>query len=609
VIVKKKKNDPSYVFQAKHIPNDPGCYLFWGEENTLLYVGKAKNLRKRVSSYFQKKSNISPRTQYMMSKIRNIETRTLRSEVEALVLENNLIKEFQPRWNVRLRDDKNFVYLRITNETFPKMEITRKLVRDGSYYIGPKTSAKEFRTTVRFCQKFFRIRMTRSSLDYYPHVAAGGFEDDPEQYRENIEMMKRFLSGKTKEVLQILNEKMMNFAHEKNFEAAARIRDLIRSIHATTQKQIVQLKENISRDFLHFVRGPHNAYFVRIAFREGKLLDQNEILFAAEEEIGDEEVLEGFLTQFYEKIHTPPHEILIPMKLKNADKIEEFLSKNVFENKKITLHVPQRGTKREVLNMAHKNAKYFFERKKEETLSHAQNFATVLPELAEVLSLRHPPRRMECFDISHWGGTSTVASQVVFIDGVPKKSEYRRFSLKTIPDGKIDDFAALREVLSRRFARKDDKKYAEKFPDLIVIDGGKGQLSSVLDAVKQCKKEKKFPRTFDPKRQIIALAKREEQIFRVGIKDPLELSYDSAALKLLQRIRDEAHRFAIGFNRSVREKKATQSILDQIPGIGNITRKKLIQVFGSISGVREANDEALRKILTEKQLSSLRKNL
>lgn len=607
--MKKKKEEIEFTFEAKKIPSSPGCYLFWGKDEKLLYVGKAKDLRKRVSSYFQKKKDVSARIEYMVSRIEKIETRTVNSEIEALVLENNLIKEFQPRFNVRLRDDKNFVYLRITNEDLPKMEITRRLIRDGSYYIGPKTSAKEFRETVRFCQKFFRIRMTRSSLDYYPHVAAGGFDDDPENYRKNVEMMKQFLSGKTDEVLKQLNEKMMKFAGEKNFEAAARMRDLIKSIHASTQKQTVQLGDNVNRDFVHFIRDEHNAYFVRIAFREGRLLDQNEVVFAAEEVASDEEILEGFLMQFYEKIHTPPQEIYVPLNLENAEKIESFLSKEIFEGEKIALHIPQKGIKREVLEIAHKNAKHFHERKKVEALSHAQNFATALPELAEILELKNPPRRMECFDISHLGGTSTVASQVVFIDGEPKKSEYRRFTVKTLPDGKIDDFSSMQEVLSRRFARKNDKRYSEKFPDLIVIDGGKGQLSSVLKAVEQCKKEKYFPRNFDIKKQIISLAKKEEQIFRVGISDPLELPYDSAPLKLLQRIRDEAHRFAISFNRSVREKKATKSVLDEIPGIGGLTRKKLIQIFGSVAGVREANDTELLKILSEKQLKNLRKNL
>ncbi|MCF7917722.1 excinuclease ABC subunit UvrC [Candidatus Gracilibacteria bacterium] len=604
-----EKQNSDFVFKSKEIPSSPGCYLFWDKDDKLLYVGKAKDLKKRVSSYFQKTEKSSLRIEYMISKIHRIETRSVHSEIEALVLENNLIKEFLPRFNVRLRDDKNFVYLRITNEDFPKMEITRRLIRDGSYYIGPKTSAKEFRETVRFCQKFFRVRMTKSSLDYYPHVAAGGFDDNQEQYQRNVDMMKQFLGGKIEEVMKNIRGKMEKFALEKNFEAAAKMRDLIKSIQASTQKQTVDLGDTLNRDFIHFVRTDSNAYVVRIAFREGHLLDQNEVVFAAEEISTDEEILEAFLMQFYEKVHTPPREIFIPISLENADKIEVFLSQEIFPEEKITLHVPQKGIKHEVLDIALKNAKHFLERKKLEALSHAQNFAKSLPELAEALSLKEPPRRMECFDISHLGGTSTVASQVVFIDGEPKKSEYRRFTVKSLPDGSVNDFAAMQEILARRFARKNDKQYAEKFPDLIMIDGGKGQLSSVLKAVEQCKKDKCFPRNFNVTKQIISLAKREEQIFRPGTKEPLELSYDSAPLKLLQRIRDEAHRFAVTFNRTVREKKAIKSALDEIPGIGGATRKKLIARFGSVGGIKQASDEELKSILSEKQFQNLKKNL
>lgn len=545
----------------------------------------------------------------MVSKIARIEPRVVNSEMEALIMENNLIKEFQPRFNVRLRDDKNFVYLRITNENFPKMEITRRIIRDGSIYIGPKTSVKEFRETVRFCQKFFRVRMTRSSLDYYPHVAAGGFEDDPAEYQKNVDLMIEFLKGKTKPVLQNLQQKMHRFAGEKNFEAAARMRDLIQSVEKSTESQTVQLTDPVNRDFVHFVRDERNAYCVRIAFREGKLLNQNEVVLAAEKDIPDEEVLEGFLMQFYEKVYDAPDEIYLPLKPEDREKIQEFLSSEIFPEHSVKIFVPQRGVKKEVLLIAQKNAKNFAERKKIEALSHAENFSKALPELSEALDLKNSPRRIECFDISHFSGEATVASQVVFIDGEPKKSEYRRFRIKTLEKGKIDDFAAMKEVLSRRFARKDDKRFAEKFPDLIVIDGGKGQLSSVLKGVEEAKKEKIFPRKFSPKKQIIALAKREEQIFRPEKKEPLELPYDSAALKLLQRIRDEAHRFAIGFNRSTRKKQATQSILDTIPGIGNTTRKKLIQKFGSIAGVKQATEKQLREILNEKQFKNLKKNI
>lgn len=603
-----KTKEKKFSFRSARIPTDPGCYLFWDKNDQLLYVGKAKHLRKRVSSYFGKKTT-SPRIELMTSKIMKIETRTVGSDMEALILENNLIKEFQPRFNVRLKDDKNFVYLRITNEDFPKMEITRRLVRDGSTYIGPKTSAKEFRETVRFCQKFFRIKMTKASLDYYPLVITGGLENDQESYNKNVKMMTQFLRGQTSEVLKILTEKMKKFAVEKNFEAAAKTRDTIQSIEASTRKQTVQFDDNVNRDFVHFVRHENAAYIVRIAFRQGKLLDQNEFSFRAEEFLSDQEILESFLLQFYEKVQEMPSEIFVPVQLDDAEKTAQFLSEHFGNNEKMTILIPQRGEKKIVLDMTGKNAKLFTERKLLEEESHAQNFAKALPRLAEALNLKEVPRRMECFDISHLGGTSTVASQVVFISGEPKKSEYRRFTVKTLPDGKVDDFAAMNEILARRFARKDDKKFAEKFPDLIVIDGGKGQLSSVMKAVARFSKAKSFPKNFRPTKQIIALAKREEEIFLPNKKEPIELPFDDPALKLLQRIRDEAHRFAISFHRSVRDKKAIKSVLDDIPLIGGLTKKKLLQAFGSVGEIKKADKKDLLKVLSPKQLESLKKNL
>ena len=300
-----RSTEPPFRFQAKKIPTQPGCYLFWGKDKNLLYIGKAKNLRKRVGSYFRK-TDKTPKIELLTKKITRIETRTVESEMEALILENNLIKEFRPRFNIRLRDDKNFVYLRITNEKFPKMEITRRLVHDGSDYIGPKTSVKEFRETVRFCQKFFRVRMVRSSLDYYPLRVSGKLDLNEDEYQKNVEMMKQFLRGKTKEVRNRLQEKMMKFAAEKNFEAAARTRDLIKFIEVSTQKQTVQFSDTVNRDFLHFIHEGNTAYFVRIAFRNGKLLNQNEVEFRAEEFFRDAEIIEAFLLQFYEK-YTSPH--------------------------------------------------------------------------------------------------------------------------------------------------------------------------------------------------------------------------------------------------------------------------------------------------------------
>ena len=647
-----KKEKDTFQFNAKEIPSSPGCYLFYDKKNTLLYVGKAKNLKKRVSSYFQKKDQ-SPKLEKLVKAITKIETRVVNSEMEALILENNLIKEFQPKFNILLRDDKNFLYLKITNEDFPKIQITRRIIRDGSFYFGPKTSAQKFRNTIQFCQKVFQIRTCKLQfdqklditsnpekrkipcLDHHINKCSGpcSGEINFSDYQKNVGTMKYFLRGHTKEVLKNLHEKMMGYAAEKNFEAASKMRDLIQSIETSTEKQTVQFNDQIDRDFIHFTRDKAQAFFVRLAFRNGKLLDQNEVELRAEENNPDESLLEQFLLQFYEKVDIPPKEIFISLKI-NTKEVLHFFHKNLFPNEKIDLLIPQKGEKKRILDMAEKNAKNMAEKKKIENLSQAETFSKSLPLLTEALDLKSPPQRMECFDISHLGGTHTVASQVVFIDGQPKTSEYRRFKIKTLPNGKIDDFASMQEVLTRRFKSllvpfdkgesqidKDLATTAEKqvsqnkqnrknislssLPDLIIIDGGKGQLSSVIKAIK----EFPFPESFNPQHQIIALAKQEEQIFKPGQKEAIELSFDSPALKLLQRIRDEAHRFAISYNRNLRKKSTTKSILDDIDGIGPTTKKKLLKAFGSISEIKKATDKNLLKIINTKQLQSLRNNL
>ncbi len=766
-------SETEFKFDAKKIPTEPGCYLYWSDDEELLYVGKAKNLRNRVRNYFQKNDK-SAKTIAMVKKIARIETRIVASEMEALILENNLIKKHQPRYNVLLRDDKTFLYLRITNEYFPRLEITRRIVRDGSTYIGPNTSSKKFRQTIAFCQKIFRVRTCKLDfddagkviknpesrkipcMDFHIKKCSGPCSGDisVEDYRAEVERMKKFLKGDTKDVLAHLQERMMNMAKERNFEAAAKLRDLINSISSGTERQRVEFTDTTSRDFVNFVRVKNQAFFALLSFRHGKLIDQAEIKLRAEEWMSDSSVVEKFLMIWHERTDDHASEILVPVELENNALLEEHLQTKIV--------VPQKGEKVRVLETAKRNANKIANVSAIEVQAQAEIFANALPELAEALGMDEPPRRIECYDISHFGGTATVASQVVFIDGVPRKNEYRRFKIKSFKPGEIDDFKALREVLERRirglnnveerpdnseeFLKKNEpllksldelkeilgeiefwllgglaaafavgkfwrehndidifvqKKNWKKFckaldeagfektensevfftfkkegfpdidasplgeelpigkftkkncleepfklgeteiktlnlksliaikqalrdsrdnpldesdleimehaareksapavPDLLVIDGGKGQLSSVL---------KVLPPEFQNK--VISLAKREEEVFLPGQSDPIELDINSAASKLLQRCRDEAHRFAITFNRSIREKTATKSALDDITGIGGTTRKKLLQKFGSVRDIRTASDEELRTVLSEKQLKELRKNL
>jgi len=767
--------ETEFTFNPKEIPTSSGCYLYYDENHDLLYVGKAKNLRKRVSSYFQKEHDTT-RIKVMVKKIRSIETRIVGSEIEALILENNLIKQHYPRYNVLLRDDKNFVYLRITKEQEPKLEIVRRLKRDGSTYIGPKTSAKDFRDTVRFCQKHFGARMVKPGQDYYLNLVSGS-EISPEEYRQNIDRMKRFLKGQTGEVVKELQQKMIDFASDKNFEAAAKIRDLIQSIDISMQKQNVEFTDLVDRDFINFYRDKQKVFFVRLTFRGGKLRDQNEVTLSAEEFESDANIVENFLLQFYEKVDQLPREIYVPCPLENMEDIRLLLlgifQPHIEEKLFIDIACPQKGDKKKVIDIALLNAKNICEKQKIERMSQEENFSKALPELAEILGFETPPRRIEGFDVSHLQGQFPVASQVVFLDGQPKNAEYRKYNIKTLPEGKIDDYASMKEVLTRRFGRigenteepssskkksLDSKKllmkpvetdeerkiyheirkkeifdrYAPEIeydpdhpdekkkhhhpmlflldeeivgvvrldhkgkrklllrvfaitaskqrngwgtqalelieayaleqerneillnanknsidfyklssyelhywkgdaanpeenrpmgkklhtkkkkwetPDLILLDGGKGQLSTVMKIFSEGLIKLPVDSTFSPEKQIIALAKKDELIYRPGKSDPIELAFESSALKLLQRIRDESHRFAIGANRKKRSKAATQSILDEVPGIGVKTKQELMKKFESVSGIRQATDEELRKVLSAKQLKSLHKYL
>ncbi len=754
----KKEAPKKFKFEPKKIPTNSGCYLYYDAEDNLLYVGKAKNLRKRVSQYFQKTKQ-TVKTSLMVSKITRIETQVVNSEIEALILENNLIKEYKPKFNILLRDDKNFTYLRVTNETEPKLEIVRRVIKDGSTYFGPKTSGKEFKETVKFCQKFFGAKMVKPNQDYYINQLIGK-ELPLEEYQANMQRMKAFLRGQTKEVIAELTERMMAFAKESNFEAAARMRDTIQSIDKSTQKQTVEFTDLIDRDFINYHQDGKDIFCVRMAFRQGKFRDLNHIKFKGAEFNEPSEILTQMLMQFYEKVTDYPREIFVPEALENHQILEQFLTDNFFENQKTEICTPQKGDKKKILELAAKNAKNEAEKTKIEEMSQAENFSKALPELTKALNLKEPPKRMECYDISHFSGTHTVASMVVFINGQPKTSEYRRFNIKSLPNGKINDFASMEEVLSRRFQRtesgltqvrtrevvmkpvetkkewteyhrirkselfdryqpevqydpeqKDEfknknhpmvfylgnqiigtvrldekpkkqlimrlmaideplqrqnygsqalklietwaleqkykhlvlnaqpavidfylkngfeadywkgdahsdcgcvpmgkellvKKEKWSLPDLVVIDGGKGQLSSTMKVFKDLKVE-----GFDPQNQIISLAKRDEQIFRPSSREPIELDFDNPGLKLLQRIRDEAHRFAISANRNLRQKSQTKSVLDEVPGIGPGSKKKLMKEFETVGGIREASDQDLLKIINKKQLDNLRKHL
>ncbi len=712
------------------IPNLPGVYKMKDSDGNIIYVGKAKSLKKRVTSYFRKQKNMTVRTKKMVEKIDDLEWIEVGSDLEALLLETNFIKEFRPKYNVLMKDDKNFVYLKITDEDFPRIEIVRKVLKDGAKYFGPKTSAHKLEKTLRVLQKIFNYRSCSLNIEWlkignvkvsnktiaYPcldyHIkrcdAPCIANVTPEQYKNNIKQIRSFFEGKTKEIETSLNGIMKEAAISKNFESAAKIRDKLNAIKNLMEKQIISSPDHTNADIISFVLDNEKSYFNLFMLREGKLINVENFIFDApsffkEDEENADEVIESFLFDYYQKAAQIPDEILIPLDLHDDSLFSDFI--NNLGNKKIKVVSPLRGIKHALLDLAHKNADGFRKQHIAKWGLSSNDDSTALSELAQKLGSKKHPFRIECYDISHLSGTDTVASMVVFEQGIPKSSDYRKFRIRTLKSGEIDDYKSIEEVIFRRlmylsksfsdfyFRRKKTsfsafykkkilctvdvvksgnmllllkfpvlafknhegieslflkyilkitkthraylagnhekllesmgfekvKKIPDEFmqnvrerntlffvfdrnkdidssfaarPDLMVIDGGKGQLSSAIKS--RDKLKMKIP--------IISLAKREEEVFVESQNHPLDLPRNSQASFLLQRIRDEAHRFAISYQKNSRKKSIRDSALDEIPGLGDKTKMKLLKHFGSLEMIRSANVEEIM-VLTGKDLA------
>jgi len=692
----------------ENIPQQPGVYQFIESGGGILYIGKAKNLRKRVKSYFQNSKNHSDRIRSLVSKINDIEVTIVSSELEAILLETNLIKEVQPRYNIMMRDDKNFVYIKITqNEDFPRINLVRKVLRDGALYFGPKGVTNKARKTLSVLKKIFpyrhcnlgieehdgKVKVTKKStkfpcLDYHIKrcIAPCIGNCTKEEYREIIAQIIRFLQGKTNEITASLIKEMQEAASNKQFERAAKLRDKLQAIEDISKRQVITGVNREDIDAINYIESLGRIYFTLFIIRGGKLINQENFIFKSNYEsennktgqdngIEDavessrEEVLESFLKQYYEKTGDLPTEILLPHEIENKGLIEEWLS--VMRKRKVILNFPQKGEKYKIINLAKDNAKNFAKQSKVKWQTDEAKMKLAIKELQEKLKLKKAPRRMECYDISHISGTNQVASMVVFINGKAAKQKYRRFKIRTVPEGKPDDYTAMFEVLKRRLlylkesstnvklrktSKKDtntickflgkkkcktvdyfkaelDKKiiaifkyekldnleyfydlkfkeipdelitafvkkttktriyvsiskknievlekagfqkikklpksikvkrgeecllldkskyatekgFAEK-PDLILIDGGKGQLAQGIKIIKE----------FNLDIPIASLAKKFEDVFIPGYKAHVALDKNSEGLYLLQQIRDEAHRFAITYHRKLRSKK------------------------------------------------------
>jgi excinuclease ABC subunit C len=603
---------PDLQDKLNTLPIKSGVYLFRNNAGKVIYVGKAVNLKNRVRSYFHNSAQAHAKTRQLVQDIADLEFIIAGSELEALLLENNLIKKYQPKYNIRLKDDKRYPYIKVHwQDPFPKVTTTRQVLNDGARYFGPYTHAWAAYQTLDLvrkiypyltCNRVINGQDERACLYYHIGRCAAPCIGvvNQEEYRAIIDSLCDFLGGNTEPVVAHLKQEMETAAESLDFERAAALRDQIKAIDQIVEKQKVVSSKTVDEDVIAFARANSEACVQVFFIRGGKLMGRKYLLLEGVDEENDEAIMTSFLKQFYSEVETVPPEILLPQEVDELMIIRDWLKSK--RGAKVTLSVPRRGHKRELIRMATENAV--------ETLAHLkaqwdadeskQNQA--LAELSEYLKLPEDPVRIECYDISTLQGTHTVASMVVFVKGVPRKSDYRRFKIKTVV-GKPDDFAAMEEVLRRRFKRMQDEGYYNSadpgrtkdevnpwaiLPDLIIIDGGKGQLNAVLKVLDEFQLRDVIP--------IVSLAKQEEEIFVPGQSAPIILPRRSQALYLVQRIRDEAHRFAITYNRSLRRRAGVASRLDNVPGIGPKRRSALLQAFGSIDNIRRADVEAIAAV-------------
>lgn len=568
------------------LPDKPGVYLMKNEDGRIIYVGKAINLKNRVRSYFQSSRNHSPKVRAMVEKIVTFEYIITTSEIEALILECNLIKRHRPRYNISLKDDKTYPYIKVTlAETYPRVHITRRVMKDGGRYFGPYTNAGAVHETLRLLKKLFPIRSCRRMdsprpcLEYHIKrcLAPCTGKVPAEQYQQMIEDICLFLEGRSDQVARSLEKKMTEAAEEFRFEQAARLRDQLMAVKKVQEKQNIVTGSG-DQDVIGMARVPNNVCMQVFFIRSGKMVGRDHYLLRGSESEEDNAILTAFLKQYYARAAFVPREILLPFAPEEQELLTEWLSEK--KESKVMLHVPQRGTKKDIVTMACDNARLVLDEEEKKRLPNEAEDEDVVEELRRYLGLAKPPYRMECFDISHTQGTETVASMVVFEGGRAKKSDYRKFRLRTV-EGKPDDFRSMEEVVLRRY-----RGLVEPLPDLIIIDGGKGQLSSALKIIRG------VGLTDVP---VVGLAKQFEYIFREGESDPVILPRHSKALYLVQQIRDEAHRFAITYHRKLRAKRNLASVLDHIVGIGPKRRQSLWKTFGSLDAMRGASVEELAR--------------
>ena len=594
------------IVSLEGIPPKPGCYLMKDKSGRVIYVGKAVNLRSRVRSYFHASSGEHPKTAELVRHIVDIEWIVVGSELEALILEMNLIKRYRPKYNVHLKDDKRYPYIRVHwEEPFPRVTFTRKLTKTGSQYFGPYTSAWAVHQTLDILRKIFPYLTCdrvitgedkRACLYFDIKLCAGPCIGavDQDTYRAMIGDLCRFLRGHTDPIMDRLKSEMLKASQSLDFEKAAVIRDQLNAIEKVVEGHKLISPQMADSDVIAFARDDRNACVQVFFIRAGKLIGREYFLLDGVDQADDSELVEAFLKQFYTDATFIPQNVLLPTDIEETRIIEEWLNQRR-EGKKVKLVVPRRGTKRELIQLAAENASETLSSLRAQWEADRSKHVQALTDLQVALDLNEPLNRIECYDISNLQGTAAAGSMVVFEQGAPNKNYYRKFTIRTV--GGQDDFASMEEVLSRRFGRwKIANEEAQKpggkldpafglLPNLLIVDGGKGQLTRAVKVIEQFELGAKIP--------VAGLAKKHEELYLPDRTDPVILPRQSQALFLVQRVRDEAHRFALKQHRTQRQKKGVASILDSISGIGPAKRKALLKSFGDIEGIRNAKIEEL----------------
>ncbi len=587
--------------KAAQLPPLPGVYLYKDEHATVIYVGKAKSLRSRVRSYFNEDRLADTKTGTLISEARDVEYILVNNEKEALALENNLIKQWKPRFNILLRDDKTYPYIKLTNEKFPRVYVTRRILKDGASYYGPYFPGNLAHRLVHFIHRHFKVpsckvdfgrKHTHPCLQYHIHRCLGPCVDGlttPEQYADAVKDVRLFLEGRLKDLADQLRARMEIAAEETRYEEASGWRDLMVTVEEMDQKQKIAAAEGENTDIFAYYSEPPLLSVNLFHLRGGKIVNRREFFWEDQLEFEPAEFFSSLLKQIYLDQQYIPGLIHVPVDFEDREVLEEFLSER--RGRKVEIHTPQRGQKKALLALVETNAKHSF----------YQRFRVLKPTslairdaLQEALNLPDPPRRIECFDISHIQGTDKVASMVVWEDGRMKKADYRKFIIRTVFGN--DDFASMHEVVTRRYSRlKEENK---PMPGLILIDGGLGQLHAAADALEAIG---------IINQPLASIAKREEIIYVYGQEDePVKLDHFSPVLHLVQTVRDEAHRFAVTFHRTRRNAARLTSELHDIEGVGPKTVEKLLREFGSAERVRAASDEDLIKLVGQAAARKIR---